>query len=483
MKEYIESLSGLSHKQLVLMLARQRLRESEGIAVTGLACRLPGGLDSPRQYWEALRDGRVVAGGGGIPVDSTGRPRWNVAAPDLAHLAGLLGQGSYLADIDLFDAERFGIGEEEAAFMDPQQRLLLTVAAEALQDAGAAPGTDARVGVFAGVSTVEYNYACLRNGVGPEGLSPYMGTGGALSATAARVATGLRLGGPVLTVDTACSSALTALHLASHALRARECDLAVVGACHLLLAPFTTAVFAQAGMVSPTGRSRPFDAAADGHVRGEGCGVLVLKRQSDARADGDVPYAVVRGSGIHQHGDRPAMAAASALGQRRVIADTLRSAGIDPHAVHYVEAQANGSKLGGVIEAETLAGVYGRDTADAPELLVGSAKGTLGYLETASGAAGLIKAVLALNHRTVPVQPGFDVPDPAIPWQRMALRVPTASQAWPDAPRRLAGVSAFGFTGTNAHVLMEGVDGPPRQAPGPAPVRGRRYWPEGNQWT
>lgn len=485
MKDYIESLQQLSKSQLLLLLARQRRQETERIAVVGMACRFPGGIDGPRQYWEVLSAGRsVLAERGGIPKDSTGRPRWNVSAPDLAPLAGLLAQGAYLDAVDLFDAERFGIPDEEARYMDPQQRLLLTCAAEALEDTAPFDRAEARVGVFAGVSTVEYSFAALRNGLGAEGLSPYMGTGGALSATAARVATGLRLNGPVLTVDTACSSALTAVHLAVSALRRGECDVAVTGACHLTLAPFTAGVFERAGMLSPTGRSRPFDSEADGHVRGEGCGVLVLKRERDAQAAGDRPYALIKGSSLYQHGDRPAMAAVSSVAQRRVMAQALRDAAVDPHQVQYLEAQANGSKLGGVIEAEAIAETYRRATSDAPPLYLGSAKANLGYLETASGAAGLIKTALALRNRVIPPQPGIDTPDPAVPWDRTGLRLPRTAVPWPEADSPMAAVSSFGFTGTHGHVLMEGVADPePRTAPRGTAGQGRRYWPDDNIWS
>ncbi|MFE6775885.1 polyketide synthase [Streptomyces sp. NPDC057702] len=480
MKEYIASLQQLTKAQLVLALARQRLRETEGIAVVGLACRFPGRIDTPERYWQALLAGRGLEERREIPTDSTGRPRWNVRAPDLAPLARVLRQGAYLTDIDLFDAERFGIPDEEADHMDPQQRLLLTCAAQALEET-TPPDRSARVAVFAGVSTVEYGFARLRNGLDVAGLSPYMGTGGALSASAARVATGLGLNGPVLTVDTACSSALVAVHLAAASLRSGECDMALVGACHLLLAPFTTGVFERAGMLSPTGRSRPFDAAADGHVRGEGCGVLVLKRERDATADGDRPYALITASGVHQQGARPSLAAGSAASQRHVMAQTLASAELDPRRVQYVEAQANGSRLGGVSEAESIADVYRPAGQQAPPLYIGSAKANLGYLETASGAAGLIKVALALRHRTIPPQPGVDQPDPAIPWHR--LRLPRTALPWPEAEPPTAAVSSFGFTGTNAHVLMRAVSDPgPWPTPRRVTTRGRAHWPADHRW-
>lgn len=486
-KDYIESLQGMSKQQLVLMVARQHLQENEGIAIVGTSCRFPGGIDDIGRFWQALSDARVVpAEHAAPPTDSAGRLRWNPYASDLAPIADLFDRGVYLDEIDLFTPERFGIGDEEALHMDPQQRLLLLCAARALEDAGPHDPSSTRVGVFAGVSTVEYPFAHLRNGVDAKELSPYMGTGLALSATAARIAVGLRLNGPVLTVDTACSSALTAVHLASAALRRGECDLAVVGACHLQLAPFTSAVFDRAEMLSRTGRSRPFTAEANGHVRGEGCGVLVLKRLRDAKADCDRPYAVIRGSSVYQHGDRAAMSAVPAIGQRRVMEQALRAAEIDPLDVQFVEAQANGSKVGGIIEVESTADAYRRVDPDLSPLYLGSCKANLGYLETASGAASLIKTALSLYHGEIPPQAGFDTPDPDIPWGRLAVRVPRERTPWPPGDRRLAGVSSFGFTGTNAHVLMEAFpEAPPRTTRPDAAARdrGRSYWPSTHSWT
>ncbi|GGK86771.1 beta-ketoacyl [acyl carrier protein] synthase domain-containing protein [Mangrovihabitans endophyticus] len=479
MKEYIASLESLSRQQLILLAARRHAEDVQGIAVTGLACRFPGGINDPAAFWAALCDERIVpAEPRGVP------PRWNAAAPDLQPFAEVLARGVHIDGVDLFEPERFGISEDEARYMDPQQRVLLTCAAQALEDAGITDVSSVRVGVFAGVSTVEYHYAHLRNGIRPEDLDPMMGTGAAMSATAARVATGLRLNGPVLTVDTACSSALTAVHLALPALRRGDCDVAVVGACHLQVAPFTSAVFDRAGMLSPSGRSRPFAKDADGQVRGEGCGVLVLTRVGDVRPGGPAPYAVIRGSAIWQQGDRPGMAAMPVAAQRRVMVDALRAAEIDPWDVRYVEAQANGSKLGGILEAESTASAYRRDGVGAPTLYLGSCKANLGYLETASGAASLMKAALALSHGQIPAQPGFDLPDPDIAWDRMAIDVPRERMPWPEAARRVAGVSAFGFTGTNAHVLMEAVAGAsPRARRQAGPPVGRRLWPETHVWS
>ncbi|MFG2193632.1 beta-ketoacyl synthase N-terminal-like domain-containing protein [Streptomyces sp. NPDC048639] len=469
MTSYIDYLDSLSKKQLMVMLARRRQEETQGIALVGMGCRLPGGIDDPRALWTALREGHVLpTEDPGVPTDSLGRPRWNLDAPDLAPLAGRLRQGAYLKDIDLFDAEFFGIPDQEAVHMDPQQRLLLEAAVQALADANLSRArlAERSVGVFAGAGPVEYPYAWLRGGL-PEGaLSGHMSTGSSPSAFSGRIALALRVNGPVITVDTASSSMLTAVHLAVQALRRRECDIALVGACNVLMSPFSTGILDRAGMLSPTGRSRPFTRHADGHVRGEGCGVVVLKRYADAVADGDEPYAVVRGSAVHQQGDRPGMSVASARGQKAVVELALRDAGVEPDGVQYVEAQANGSKLGGVIEAESVAESYARHSPAAAPLHVGSCKANLGYLETASGAPGLMKTALALAHAELPPQPGENDLDPDIPWQRMALRFAAKATPWPsDGGPRRAGISGFGFGGTNAHVVLEAAPERPTAEP------------------
>ncbi|MFF1545130.1 beta-ketoacyl synthase N-terminal-like domain-containing protein [Streptomyces sp. NPDC058291] len=469
MTSYIDHLETLSKKQLMVMLARQHHERTQPVAVIGMGCRLPGGLDDPEELWNALREGRVLpTETAGVPVDSLGRPRWNLAAPDLAPLAPRLRQGAYLADVDLFDADRFGIGQEEARHMDPQQRLLLEVAAQALADANLSRerlrGRD--VGVYAVAGPVEYPHAWLRGGIPGDGLSAHMSTGSSPSAFSGRIALSLGLDGPAVTVDTASSSMLTAVHLAVRALRARECDIALVGTCNLLLSPFSTGILDRAGMLSPTGRSRPFTRHADGHVRGEGCGVVVLKRYADAVADGDRPYALVCGSAVRAQGDRPGISVAPARGQKAVIERALHDADVAPEDVQYVEAQANGSRIGGQIEAETLADAYARRSPDAPPLYVGSCKANLGYLETASGAPGLMKTVLALAHAEIPPQPGEDEADPDIPWGRTALRLAAKPRPWPTQGRRRAAVSGFGFCGTLAHVVLESV--PERPAPADA---------------
>lgn len=457
---YIDYLETLSKKQLMVMLARQRQEESQGIAVIGMGCRFPGGIDTPDMFWEAVRTGRVVPNEtSGPPTDSLGRARWNLEAPDVAPEAGWLRSGAYLADIDRFDAEYFGLSDDEALYMDPQHRLLLEVAIQALADANItrAELRGQRVGIFVGVSVVEYGLAALRNGVSVTDMSPHMGTGYLMSAASGRLGLALGVNGPALTIDTASSSALSAAHLASLALRRRECDLALVGACHLLLSPLSTVTLARAGMLSPTGHCRPFAEDANGHVRAEGCGLLVLKRHQDAVTDGDLSYALIRGSAVHQHGERAHLALASASGQKAVMEMALRNAGVDPLDVRYIEAQANGSRLGAAIESESIAEAYGRASAAAAPLYLGSCKANIGYLETASGVAGLMKTVLALAHGEIPPQANVDTLDSRVPWDRLSLRVARTPLAWPSEGRRLAGVNAFGISGTLAHVVVEGT--------------------------
>jgi 3-oxoacyl-[acyl-carrier-protein] synthase II len=467
---YIDYLESLSKKQLMVMLARQRHEDTQALAIVGMGCRYPAGIDDPRSFWALLREGRVApTTSEGGPTDSLGRARWNLAAPDLAPIAELLRAGSYLRDIDVFDAEYFGLSDAEALHMDPQQRLLLEVTVQALADANLTRAglRGQRVGIFVGTGPVEYPFAWLRNRLAARELSPFMGTGSTPSAAPGRIGLMLGVNGPALHVDTASSSMLSALHLAGVSLRRRECDLAIVGACNLVLSPFSTAVLAMAGMLSRSGLCRPFAEDADGHVRAEGCGVLVLKRHQDAMAERDLAYALVRGSAVSQHGDRLGLSVASTSGQKAVIELALRAAGIGPLDVQYVEAQANGSRLGGVVEAEALAATYGRQAPDAAPLYVGSCKANLGYLEIASGAPGLMKAALALAHGEIPPHVGADDLDRSVAWSRMALRFARAPTAWPSPGRRTAGVSAFGLTGTNAHVIMESV--PDRVEPEPAP--------------
>lgn len=470
---YVDYLESLSKKQLMVMLARARQEETQGIGVIGMGCRFPGDIDTPAALWELVRTGGHVPTAGMQATDSLGQPRWNLRAADLTPLAELLSSGAYLKDIDLFDADYFGLSEDEARFMDPQQRLLLEVTIQALADANLSRAAlhHQRVGIFIGTGFMEYGSAPLRNGVTAPQVSAHMLQGNTLSAASGRLGLMLGVSGPAMTLDTASSSALSAVHLAMQSLRRRECDLALVGACHLLLAPFTTLMLARGGALSKRGESRPFSAHADGHVRGEGCGVFVLKRQADCLSHQDAVYGLLRGSAVHQHGDRLALSVACSAGQKEAIALALRNADVNPLDVQYVEAQANGSQLGGAVEAEAMAQAYGRaQRPDVAPLYTGSCKANLGYLEVASGAPALMKTLLALSHAEIPPHRGADEPDPHIAWGELGLRLPSQALPWPSG-RRLAGVSGFGMNGINAHVVLESAPPAPPQPPPDMPPR------------
>ena len=422
------------------------------IAVIGLGCRLPGGVNSPESLWKLLCEGRSAIGQ--VPPD-----RWEAfddGSPEVAAaLARTTKWGAFLTDLDAFDAEYFDISPREAAAMDPQQRLLLEVACEALEDAGipaqAVRGT--QTGVFAGACVSEYGYAASRD---LEQIDVWTGTGGALSIIANRLSYFLDLRGPSVAVDTACSSSLVAIHQACQSLRAGESTLAVAAGVNLLLSPVITRSFDQAGAMSQTGRCHSFDAGADGFVRGEGCGVVVLKRLADAQRDGDRVLAVVRGSAVNQDGRSNGLMAPNPAAQMAVLRAACANAGIQPREIDYVEAHGTGTLLGDPIEARALGTVYRRGRSDAAPLLIGSVKTNLGHLEAAAGVAGFIKTVLALYHGRIPQSINFEVPNPHIPFAELRLKVVDAAQVWPSVGRaRRAGVSSFGFGGTNAHVVVE----------------------------
>ncbi|MBV9985724.1 polyketide synthase [Bradyrhizobium sp.] len=458
---YVDYLQSLSKKQLMVMLARARKEETQGIGIIGMGCRFPGGIDSPQRFWELLRDrGTLPTGDVGVPHDSLGQPRWNLDAADLKTLSPVLRNGSYLEDIDRFDAEYFGISAEEAAYMDPHQRVVLEVAVQALADANLTRSTlqKRRVGIFvcAG-ATAEYMTAAVRNGTTLENISQHALQGFVPSAMAGRLGFALAVEGPAVTVDTGSSTFLVATHMACQSLRRGECNIAIVGAVHLNISPFTTAMAEKTGVLSPTGRCRPFAAEADGYVRGEGCAILVLKPQYDCAADGDTPYAFIKGTAIHQYGNRLSLPAGSGLGQRAAIEQALANAGVDRLEVSFVEAQANGSRLGAAAEVETLACAYGRQLPSDPAIYIGSCKTNIGYLQLASGGPSLMKTALMLHHGEILPEVGAENLDPTIPWESMALRIAGEPMPWPDSKRRFAGVNGVGLNGVNAHAIVEGI--------------------------
>ncbi|ASP22068.1 phenolphthiocerol synthesis polyketide synthase type I Pks15/1 [Antarctobacter heliothermus] len=426
--------------------------ERSAIAIVGTGLRLPGGISSLPQLEEALRDGRNLV----TPVPPA---RWN--GGDLpGDMTSAAGYGAFIEDVDLFDPEFFGISGAEAASMDPQQRLLLETGWEALEDAGHAPDSFAEraLGIFIGMANSDYGRMMLSD---IPAIDPYFTSGSSFSVAAGRLSYFLGTTGPAITVDTACSSSLVALHLARRALVAGECDVALAGGVNLMLSPEVHVNFDRAGMLAGDGRCKTFDAAADGYVRGEGCVVLALRRLEDAQADGDRILAVIRGSAVNQDGRSNGLTAPNGRAQEVLIRAALEDAGLTPGDVGYVEAHGTGTSLGDPIEMEALGRAYARDRADAPPLVVGSVKTNLGHLESAAGAAGVLKTLVALRSGRIPAHLNFDTPNPYIGWQNLRVRIPTETEAWPDGTGRFAGVSSFGFSGTNAHLIL----GPAPEAP------------------
>ncbi len=429
--------------------ASQRDEEGDdGVAIVGMACRFPGAPDLAA-FWrqlesrtDAVTDGRRDAG------------PWTGVAGDPASDDDYSRHGAFLEDIDKFDARFFGIRPIEARMMDPRQRLLLETTWHALEDAGLDPvqlkGTS--TGVYTGVTTGDYRDLAVASGEGPG----YLGT--TMSVTAGRISFALGLTGPAVPLDLACASSLVAVHQAAAALRQGEVGVALAGGVNAILWPGTAELMKEVGLLSASGRCHSFDAAADGFVRGEGCGMVVLKRLADARADGDRIWGVIRGSAVNQNGTSAALTVPNGPAQERVIEDALAQAGVSPAEVDYLEAHAAGSDLGDPIEVQAAATVYGRGRDEERPLLVGSVKTNIGHLECAAGIASLIKMVLAMNEGRIPPQLHFHDPNPHLAWDHLPVRITAEPTAWPSADDRppRAGVSSFGISGTNAHVVVEG---------------------------
>ncbi|MFE0043485.1 SDR family NAD(P)-dependent oxidoreductase [Streptomyces albireticuli] len=442
---------------------------AEPVAIVGIGCRFPGGADGPEAFWDLLREGRDAITE--VPAD-----RWKVdeffdsdpAVPGRTTTRW----GGFLDGVDRFDPQFFGISPHEAARMDPQQRLLAEVAWEALEDAGVPAESLAGTptGVFIGISTFDHAVGRLQD---LEGIDAHTGTGSALSIAANRLSYLFDLRGPSMAVDTACSSSLVAVLQACASLARGECSVALAGGVNLILSPAFAINFSKAGVMSPDGRCKTFDASADGYVRSEGAGVVVLKPLSRALADRDPVYGVIRGGAVNQDGRSNGIMAPNPQAQEAVLRAAYADAGVRPQDVHYAEAHGTGTMIGDPIEAKALAAVLaeGRDAGE--PCLIGSVKSNLGHMEAAAGIGGLIKAALMVRHRTVPASLHYHEPNPHIPFDEVALRVADSLRPWPSTEGpALVGVSSFGFGGTNAHVVVEEAPRRPADAP---PASGDAY--------
>jgi acyl transferase domain-containing protein/NAD(P)-dependent dehydrogenase (short-subunit alcohol dehydrogenase family)/acyl carrier protein/SAM-dependent methyltransferase len=449
-------LSPVKRALIEIRSLRAKLQEvqnsgHEPLAVIGMALRFPGATD-PDSYWRLLTEGRSA-------ITEIPRNRWDIdryydpdpSAPGKMYVR----KAGFLDRVDEFDAGFFGIHASEAVTMDPQQRLMLEVAWEALENAAQSPAewNDSPTGVFLGIANSDYQRLLMAD---PGRIDAYTGTGGSMSIAAGRLSYLLGLQGPSLVIDTSCSSSLVALHLAGRSLRSRECRMALVGGVNLILSPESTIALCKSRMLAPDGVCKTFDESANGFVRGEGCGVVVLKRLADALQDGDHVHAIIRGSAVNQDGRSGGLTVPSRHAQETVIREALADAQIDPAEITYVEAHGTGTSLGDPIEVHALiSALCAERPADRP-LYLGSVKTNIGHLEAASGIAGFIKTVLSLQQNCIPAHLHLAKLNPHIDLRGAPIRIATESTPWvADGHRRVAGVSSFGFSGTNAHVIVE----------------------------
>jgi acyl transferase domain-containing protein/acyl carrier protein/phospholipid N-methyltransferase len=447
---------------------------NERIAIIGVGCRFPGGVSSKESLWKLLVEGRegIVE----VPPDRFNLERYYDAEPGVAGKSIAM-RGGFIDAIDQFDPQFFGISPREAPYVDPQHRLLLETAWEAIEDAGLVldfeRGTD--LGVFVGISHNDYQ-GIQSTSFDHFGIGPHTPTGSAHSIAANRISYCLNLRGPSVAMDTACSSALTAVHAACEHIRTGRGDAALAGGVTVMITPGGFIGFSQAAMLSPEGRCAAFDASASGFVRGEGAGMVLLKRLSRAIADGDPIQGVILGTSLNQDGHTNGISLPSPEAQTRLVQDACRDAGIAPEDIGFVEAHGTGTAVGDPIEAHALAEALCRNrSADMP-LPIGSIKTNLGHLETAAGIAGLLKAMLALKHGQIPPSLHFSTPSPHIDFAKLKLRVPIQLEAFPNGTaERIAGVNSFGFGGANAHVIL--AEPPPRQPEKSLTIPGCRPWP------
>jgi malonyl CoA-acyl carrier protein transacylase len=449
MKNALNEINSLRAK-----LAAIEAQKNEPIAIVGMSCRFPGGATTPERFWVLLREG--ISAITEIPADRWDVDKYYDADPTSTGKMHTR-YGGFLDRIDTFEPSFFNIAAREAVSIDPQQRLLLEVSWEALESANIVPATlfDSSTGVFIGIGGSNYNSLMIENRSQIEKADLYDISGTDVSVAAGRISYVLGLTGPSLAIDTACSSSLVSVHQACQSLRQRECDLALAGGVGLLIYPDEMVALSKGGMLAPDGSCKTFDADANGYVRGEGCGMIALKRLSDATTDGDNILAVIRGSMVNHDGHSSGLTAPRGPSQVSVIKQALHRAGIAPDAVSYIEAHGTGTPLGDPIEMDSLNEVFGQRTEP---LWVGSVKTNIGHLEAGAGIAGIIKVVLMLQNKQIPPHLHFKTPNPYIDWENLPVKIPTMLQAWDDKTsnhkQRIAGVSSFGFSGTNAHIVL-----------------------------
>lgn len=453
----IKSTDLSPNKQALLKIRelKQQLEAAQGIsnepiAIVSMACRFPRRASTPEEFWQCLIEQTDEVSD--IPGD-----RWDLDAfhDDDPEVPGKMyaKRGVFLDNIDMMDPEFFGISPREATWVDPQQRLLMEVGWEAIESAGWVPEKIGdSTGVFVGWMHNDYQNEASDSFLN---LNPYIATGAAGSFLCGRLAYYLGCHGPSVAVDTACSSSLVALHLAIASLQRRDCDRALVGGVNAICSPTTNILTCKLKALSPTGQSRAFDAAADGYLRGEGCGVISVRRLKDAENDGDPILGVIRGSAVGHNGSGSGLTVPNPKAQEMVIRSALQNAGVSPNDISYLEAHGTGTELGDPIELQAAAAALGADRSSEDPILVGSVKTNIGHLEAAAGMAGLIKVLLAMQKGSIPGQLNFENPNPHIPWEKIPFQVLTEQTQWPNSQRRIAGVSAFGMSGTNAHVVIE----------------------------
>ncbi len=455
-QKYLQALKKASVKIKELLATIDNMKQNEPVAVVGMGCRFPAGANNPDAFWDILDQGIDTVSE--VPSD-----RWDMSryydsegkTPGKAYCK----HGAFVDEVDKFDCGFFGISQPEANSLDPQQRLLLEVSWEALENAGydIAGLKGSRTGVFVGMDTNDYLKAHLGSG-DPDKIDEYSVSGIAFSTATGRLSYFYDFHGPCMTIDTACSSSLVSLHLGINSLQTGESDMILAGGVDLILTPESYIGFSKINALSVDGRCRPFDDDADGYTKGEGCGIVILKRLSDAQRDGDNILAVFKGSAVNQDGESSGLTAPNAIAQKEVINMALGNAGLSPDDVDYIEAHGTGTRLGDPIEARALGLVF---NGKKEKTLIGSVKSNIGHLQAASGIASVIKVILAMQHGIIPASLHFNKPSSHIPWCEVPIKVCGKKRQWPrnDKPYT-AGVSSFGFSGTNAHVILQSAPVP-----------------------